>query len=74
MKIVKMLAAFTAVFAMSAMVVSAELSKEEKAKAKPNGCCDKAIKAGKACAHKCCVAAAKEGKICPKCNASKKKK
>lgn len=74
MKIVKMLTAFAVVFAMSAMVASAELSKAEQAKAKKGGCCDKAIKAGKACAHKCCVAAAKEGKICPKCNAPKKKK
>ena len=41
-------------------------------KYKEGGCCDKAKKAGKECAHPCCVAAEKEGKVCAKCNAEKK--
>ena len=37
------------------------------AQAGPGGCCSKAQKEGKACAHACCVEAAKEGKWCTKC-------
>lgn len=37
-------------------------------------CCEKAKKAGKACAHKCCVEAAKNKKTCEKCNPKKEDK
>ncbi len=37
-------------------------------KYKADGCCDKAIKAGKTCEHPCCVKAEKDGKVCEKCN------
>jgi hypothetical protein len=42
--------------------------------ASAESCCDKAKKAGKACAHGCCKKAAKAGKICEKCNPKKDKK
>ena len=35
---------------------------------KAGSCCDKAEKAGGACAHPCCVKAAAEGKVCERCN------
>ena len=35
--------------------------------AKKAGCCMKAEKDGKVCAHECCVDAAKAGKNCEKC-------
>lgn len=31
-------------------------------------CCDKAVKADKACGHGCCVKAAKAGEVCTSCN------
>lgn len=37
------------------------------------GCCDKALKGGKTCAHPCCVEAAKGAKICEKCNPTQAK-
>ena len=43
---------------------------ETKAEAKQAGCCAKAAKDGKACAHECCVTAAKAGKNCEKCGGS----
>ncbi|MEY3529145.1 MAG: hypothetical protein RLZ70_213 [Verrucomicrobiota bacterium] len=41
-------------------------------KYKTGGCCDKAEKASKPCAHPCCVKAAKEAKVCEKCNPAAK--
>ncbi len=35
---------------------------------KAGSCCDRAAKAGGACAHPCCVTAASEGKVCATCN------
>jgi hypothetical protein len=40
----------------------------DKSKFKTGGCCDKAEKGGKPCAHPCCVKAAKDAKVCEKCN------
>ena len=64
-----------AVLAVSACGVGSTFAEDKKpaeGKDKPQftegGCCDKAAKAGKECAHKCCVAAAKEGTVCEKCN------
>ncbi|MCX6919137.1 MAG: hypothetical protein NTX41_07550 [Verrucomicrobia bacterium] len=41
-------------------------------KFKTGGCCEKADKAGKPCAHPCCVKAAKDAKVCEKCNPAAK--
>ncbi len=35
---------------------------------KAGECCDKAEKAGEACAHQCCKDAVAAGKVCEKCN------
>ena len=45
----------------------------DKSKFKTGGCCDKAEKGGKPCAHPCCVKAAKVGKVCDHCNEPVKK-
>lgn len=71
MKLVKSLAVLA--FA-AAVMVSVAMAADEKPKFKEGGCCDKAVKAGKECAHECCVAAAKDKKVCAKCNAPAKKK
>lgn len=44
----------------------------DKAESKPGGCCVKASKDGKTCAHPCCVEAAKAGNNCTKCGGSGK--
>ena len=67
MKFVKLLTAVAFTIVVSATLALAA-DKELKGDIKAGGCCDKAKKAGKACAHKCCVAAAKDGKVCEKCN------
>ncbi|GDY18719.1 hypothetical protein LBMAG56_00640 [Verrucomicrobiota bacterium] len=71
MKLVKSLAVLA--FA-AAVMVSVAMAADEKPKFKAGGCCDKAQKDGKECAHKCCVEAAKDKKVCEKCNAPAKKK
>jgi hypothetical protein len=48
---------------------AADATKEAPA-AKEAGCCTKAAKDGKACAHGCCVEANKAGKNCEKCGGS----
>lgn len=53
-------------FAVAMMLTSVSFAAESKYKA--GGCCDKAEKAGKKCAHPCCVEAEKAGKVCEKCN------
>ncbi len=67
MKLIKILTAIA--FAASIMASPAFAAD----KAKVAGCCAKAKKEGKECAHKCCVEAKKEGKTCEKCSAPKKK-
>jgi hypothetical protein len=62
MKLTKILTALALAVAMTGSILAAD------GKIKEGGCCDKAKKAGKECAHPCCVAAAKEGKVCEKCN------
>jgi hypothetical protein len=72
MKLVKSLAVLA--FAAAVMVSVSFAADAEKPKFKAGGCCDKAQKDGKECAHECCVAAAKDKKVCAKCNAPAKKK
>ncbi|MBI5773361.1 MAG: hypothetical protein HZA89_06420 [Verrucomicrobia bacterium] len=67
MKLIKLMAAIA--FMAAVCVATAEVKEIKK-----GGCCDKAKKDGKDCAHPCCVEAAKEKKICEKCNAPKKDK
>lgn len=54
------------VFTVAMMLSSVSFAADSKYKA--GGCCDKAEKAGKKCAHPCCVEAEKAGKVCEKCN------
>lgn len=54
------------VLAMAAMMSVTSFGADSKLK--EGGCCDKAKKAGKECAHPCCVDAAKKGEVCKKCN------
>jgi len=64
MKLIKILSALTFAIALMASPVFAE---DEKPEHKQGGCCAKASKEGKECAHKCCVDAAKKGNECEKC-------
>jgi hypothetical protein len=59
--------ALLTVLTASAMMAAFSLG-ADKPKYKEGSCCDKAEKAGKACAHACCVEATKAGKVCEKCN------
>ena len=52
----------------SSLAIAATTPAVEKSKFKTGGCCDKAEKGGKPCAHPCCVKAAKDAKVCEKCN------
>jgi hypothetical protein len=77
MKFVKVLTAVAFAVALSAsLAVAADKDKAKTPPGKQGGCCAKAAKDGKACAHACCVEAAKAGKNCEKCggtNGEKKK-
>ncbi len=61
---------FVMTIAATLIAAGALMAAESKleGKVKEGSCCDKAIKAEKACKHPCCVEAAKEKKVCAKCN------
>jgi hypothetical protein len=71
MKIGRLLVAAVLAVSISGFAFAADEKKPAK-NYKPDGCCDKAIKDGKTCAHECCIKAEKEGKVCEKCNPPKK--
>jgi hypothetical protein len=75
MKFVKVLAAVAFAVALSAsLAIAAEGDKKKAPPGKLGGCCAKAAKDGKACAHACCVEAAKAGKNCEKCGGTNEEK
>ncbi len=63
---------FIAAFAALSMIAAGALFAADKEASKPGGCCTKAAKDGKTCAHPCCVEAAKAGNNCTKCGGSGK--
>jgi hypothetical protein len=66
MKSIKSLVALVAIAAAGIAFAA------DKAENKVAGCCTKAGKEGKACAHACCVESAKAGNNCTKCGGSGK--
>lgn len=72
MKIGRLLVAAVLAVSVAGFAFAADEKKPAK-EYKKDGCCDKAIKAGKTCEHECCIKAEKEGKVCEKCNAPAKK-
>lgn len=63
---------FISALAAISIMAAGALFAADKAESKPGGCCVKASKDGKTCAHPCCVEAAKAGNNCTKCGGSGK--
>lgn len=63
---------FVAAFAALSIIAAGALFAADKDASKPGGCCTKAAKDGKTCAHPCCVESAKAGNNCTKCGGSGK--
>ena len=61
---------FVSALAAISILAAGALFAADKAASKPGGCCTKAAKDGKTCAHPCCVEAAKAGNNCTKCGGS----
>ena len=61
-----------AVLSLVSLLAGAALFAADAPVSKPAGCCAKAEKDGKVCAHECCVEAAKAGNNCEKCKGSGK--
>jgi hypothetical protein len=60
------------IVAVAAIFASALAFAGEAPASKAGGCCTKATKEGRVCAHPCCVDAAKKGDNCTKCGGSGK--
>ena len=76
MKIGRLFLAAILACSLGGIAVGADDAKKEAPakKYKEGGCCDKAIKAGKTCAHPCCVKAEEAKTVCEKCNKPAEKK
>ena len=65
-----LLAIVVASFVTAGLAFAADAKQPATPEAKVAGCCAKAAKDHKDCAHECCIAAAKAGKNCEKCGGS----
>lgn len=72
MKSPKSIVALVVLSLFAAGLSFAQEAKKDAPASKQAGCCARAEKDSKACAHECCTAAAKDGNNCEKCKGSGK--